>query len=73
MAPDPLFGRGQIVGQLVAAHGEEHMPRAAGEAGQPVAHQVQADQLPFFGDALAPVKNRSAGRACRQRSRRSGQ
>ena len=40
MAPDPLFGRGQIVGQLVAAHGEEHMPRAAGEAGQPVAHQV---------------------------------
>ena len=58
MAPDPLFGRGQIVGQLVAAHGEEHMPRAAGEAGQPVAHQVQADQLPFFGDAFSDVRLR---------------
>ena len=53
-----LNGSGQIVGQLVAAHGEEHMPRAAGEAGQPVAHQVLGGAVAgaALGLLLAPEK-----------------
>ena len=52
IGPDPLHGRGQIGDQLVPAHGEDHVVRPVSEAGHPVAHHVQVDQLPFFGDRI---------------------